>query len=89
MASGATTVLAVPLIAEAMTKIFFAGINDAEKVDKLKSWLTSNSLIKYFGMNKVKSEVDVAQEPCFPKHEIRGMWGSSFGFGNCTYPRCL
>jgi long-chain acyl-CoA synthetase len=66
MASGATTVLAVPLIAEAMTKILFAGINDAEKVDKLKKLVESNSLIKYFGMKKVKPKLMLLKSHVFP-----------------------
>ncbi len=66
MASGATTVLAVPLIAEAMTKILFAGINDAEKVDKLKKLVESNALIKHFGMKKVKPKLMLLKSHVFP-----------------------
>jgi long-chain acyl-CoA synthetase len=66
MASGATTVLAVPLIAEAMTNILFAGINDAEKVDKLKKLVESNPLIKYFGMKKVKPKLLLLKSHVFP-----------------------
>lgn len=66
MASGATTVLAVPLIAEAMTKILFAGINDAEKVDKLKKLVESNPIVKYFGMKKVKPKLMLLKSHVFP-----------------------
>lgn len=66
MASGATTVLAVPLIAEAMTKILFAGINDTEKVEKLKKLVESNSIIKYFGMKKVKPKLMLLKSHVFP-----------------------
>jgi long-chain acyl-CoA synthetase len=66
MASGATTVLAVPLIAEAMTKILFAGINDTEKVDKLKKLVESNALIKHFGLKKVKPKLMLLKSHVFP-----------------------
>jgi len=66
MASGATTVLAVPLIAEAMTKILFAGINDKDKVEKLKKLVESNSIVKYFGMRKVKPKLMLLKSHVFP-----------------------
>ncbi len=66
MASGATTVLAVPLIAEAMTKILFAGINDTEKVDRLKKLVESHPIVKYFGMKKVKPKLILLKSHVFP-----------------------
>ena len=66
MASGATTVLAVPLIAEAMTKILFAGINNPEKVEKLKKLVESNPLVKHFGMQKVKPKLMLLKSHVFP-----------------------
>ncbi len=66
MASGATTVLAVPLIAEAMTKILFAGINDREKVEKLKKLVESNKIIKHYGMKKVKPKLMLLKSHVFP-----------------------
>lgn len=66
MASGATTVLAVPLIAEAMTKILFTGINDKEKVEKLKKLVESNPIVKYFGMRKVKPKLMLLKSHVFP-----------------------
>ena len=66
MASGATTVLAVPLIAEAMTKIFYAGINDHEKVEQLQKVVTGNSIIKYFGLKKAKPKLMLLKSHVFP-----------------------
>jgi long-chain acyl-CoA synthetase len=66
MASGATTVLAVPLIAEAMTKILFTGINDREKVEKLKKLVESNKIVKYYGMKKVKPKLMLLKSHVFP-----------------------
>ena len=66
MASGATTVLAVPLIAEAMTKILFAGINDPEKVEKLRKLVESNPIVKYFGMKKAKPKLMLLKSHVFP-----------------------
>jgi long-chain acyl-CoA synthetase len=66
MASGATTILAVPLIAEAMTKIFYAGINDREKVEKLKKVIHANPVIHYFGMKKVKPKLMLLKSHVFP-----------------------
>lgn len=66
MASGATTILAVPLIAEAMTKIFYAGINDREKVEKLKKLIQANPTIRYFGMKKVKPKLMLLKNHVFP-----------------------
>lgn len=66
MASGATTILAVPLIAEAMTKIFYAGINDREKVEKFKKLIHSNAIVRYFGMRKVKPKLMLLKSHVFP-----------------------
>lgn len=66
MASGATTVMAVPLIAEAMTKIFYAGINDPEKVEQLKKVVTGNPIVKYFGLKKARPKLMLLKSHVFP-----------------------